>query len=1199
MNNYILMISEKPQASRRIAEALATSKVIKKENRGIYWFEFERKGKKHVCVPAVGHLFALDTVDTNGWNYPVFETKWVPSFLKRGSEFSRNYFKNIEELAKKASDFIVCCDYDIEGEVIGFNILRFLCNRNDAKRMKFSTLTKDELIESYENMMKHLDFGQAEAGLTRHYLDFIWGINTTRALTLALKSALKRGFAVVSTGRVQGPTLSIITQRELEIRNFKPVPFWQLELYCLVDGKVIVASYEKDKIWDKKEAEKVFNECKGKDAVITEIKKRKYKVSPPIPFDTTTLQTESYRCFGYSPTQTLNIAESLYTQGFISYPRTGSQKLPDKIGYKKILENLGKIKMFEKECEALLAKKELKPKEGKKSDPAHPAIYPTSQVPDLDKLTTQQKRVYELVVRRFLSVFGDPALRESMKVTLDVNKNNFIVTGQRTVKSGWTELYGKFATIKEQILPELKEGETLKVKELKMLDKETQPPGRYSQASVIKEMEKRGLGTKCLTGDCNIITSDFNEINLESMWKNSDFLCYNDGVEIRKLNTPISITLNEKSFDVEFIKPTLISKRKLKENERLLKIVTKGGDLKVTEDHPLYIYNDKIILKPAKDISKGEKLLSIILKNRFGKILVGENWFLKKDFKIRDGMYVHKFSSKKSLGISKDKLPIMWSSDLAWLLGYFFGDGSYNTPHYNGSHQIYFTTTEKKALKILRTRIKRIFGVTPKVYCIKNGRQYKVQCNAVISTLLADVFPEIKTKQKFNLPNEFVGDFLRGLFDADGNVHRRDIGNISIRGVKAVGHGVPRVKITLANKNIILWVKELLDKMGIKTVIHKESVKLGKKQFRCFTIRIGGRENVDKFAWKIGFDVDYKKATLYTGLLSDSLQYKRLKVCYDVVLALKKDELDKNGIIRVTNYSPYDIKEALKRLIKLKVVKRKRLSPYSHPPNRVLYKLVDNDYYLHALKANYNLISGDFYTSEVLKVEEIKPNDEFVYDISVLPTSPNFITNGAILVHNSTRAQILQTLYDRGYIVGKSIEVTGFGEHVTEVLNEYCPRILSEELTRKFEEEMELVNVGKKKREKIIEEAKKVLVDILEDFKKNEQKIGKGLSKAYIAFKEKQRRIGKCPQCGKDLIVIRSRRSGKRFVGCSGYKDGCRFSTPLPQAGMITTTDKTCKECGYPVIMVKLKGKRPFFSCINMKCPTKEKYQESKKKEKV
>jgi DNA topoisomerase-1 len=188
----------------------------------------------------------------------------------------------------------------------------------------------------------------------------------------------------------------------------------------------------------------------------------------------------------------------------------------------------------------------------------------------------------------------------------------------------------------------------------------------------------------------------------------------------------------------------------------------------------------------------------------------------------------------------------------------------------------------------------------------------------------------------------------------------------------------------------------------------------------------------------------------------------------------------------------------------------------------------------------------------------------------------------------------LQTLYDRGYVVGKSIEVTNFGEHVIEVLNEYCPRILSEELTRKFEEEMELVSEGKKKREKIIEEAEVILKDLLEDFKKNEDKIGKGLSKAYIAFKDKQRHVGKCPQCGKDLIVIRSRRTGKRFVGCSGYKDGCRFSTPLPQAGMITTTDKTCKECEYPVIMVKFKGKRPFFSCINMKCPTKEKYKKSK-----
>jgi DNA topoisomerase-1 len=169
---YTLLISEKPQAAKRIANALAEDKVKKITKRGAYWFEFSRNKKKHLIVPAVGHLLALDTAKGKGWDYPVFDVKWVPSYTKKGSEFTKKYFKNIETLAKKASEFVVCCDYDAEGEVIGYNILRFICKQKDAKRMKFSTLVKNDLTEAYENASSSLDFGQAEAGLTRHFLDF-------------------------------------------------------------------------------------------------------------------------------------------------------------------------------------------------------------------------------------------------------------------------------------------------------------------------------------------------------------------------------------------------------------------------------------------------------------------------------------------------------------------------------------------------------------------------------------------------------------------------------------------------------------------------------------------------------------------------------------------------------------------------------------------------------------------------------------------------------------------------------------------------------------------------------------------------------------------------------------------------------------------------------------------------------------------
>src|SRR3989442_1446795 len=229
---YTLIIAEKPDASRRIAEAIADRKPTVHENNGVNYYEFTVKGKKHFCVPAVGHLFGLYPSKKNnpgGWSYPVFDFEWGPTFKRKQTKWTEKYFRNIEELAKGASVFVDAADVDNEGEVLLYNILHFICGVDDAKRMKFSTLTKDELVESYKNVDPHLMRPMLESGLTRTALDALWGFNTTRALTLALKSQPEKGFAILSSGRVQSPTLNILLDRELEIRKFKPVPFWELQ----------------------------------------------------------------------------------------------------------------------------------------------------------------------------------------------------------------------------------------------------------------------------------------------------------------------------------------------------------------------------------------------------------------------------------------------------------------------------------------------------------------------------------------------------------------------------------------------------------------------------------------------------------------------------------------------------------------------------------------------------------------------------------------------------------------------------------------------------------------------------------------------------------------------------------------------------------------------------------------------------------
>ncbi|RLJ07162.1 MAG: DNA topoisomerase I, partial [Candidatus Aenigmatarchaeota archaeon] len=221
---YTLVIAEKPNAAKRIAEAIGKAKEIRK-GKVRYW-EVSWKGKQVLVVPAVGHLFILSEPGGR-WVYPVFKVEWKPVFeIEKEAGWTRPYFKLIQELAKGAEEFIAATDFDLEGSVIAYNILRFICGTEKAKRMKFSTLTSQELREAFERPLPELDWPQVFAGLTRHELDFYWGINLSRALTLALKSA--GGWKTLSIGRVQGPTLYLLFKRQAEIESFEPKPYWQI-----------------------------------------------------------------------------------------------------------------------------------------------------------------------------------------------------------------------------------------------------------------------------------------------------------------------------------------------------------------------------------------------------------------------------------------------------------------------------------------------------------------------------------------------------------------------------------------------------------------------------------------------------------------------------------------------------------------------------------------------------------------------------------------------------------------------------------------------------------------------------------------------------------------------------------------------------------------------------------------------------------
>ena len=182
-----------------------------------------------VVVPALGHLYTI-TSKQKGRGYPVFDYQWVPRYqAERGASRIRVWLKVIAQLAKDAEGFVDACDFDIEGSIIGYTILKYACGGKEAaaKRMKYSTLTKEELQESYTHLLPTLDFALVEAGLTRHEVDWLYGINLSRALTQAAQNCSGQ-YATLSTGRVQGPTLKFLEAREKTINCFVPTPYWTI-----------------------------------------------------------------------------------------------------------------------------------------------------------------------------------------------------------------------------------------------------------------------------------------------------------------------------------------------------------------------------------------------------------------------------------------------------------------------------------------------------------------------------------------------------------------------------------------------------------------------------------------------------------------------------------------------------------------------------------------------------------------------------------------------------------------------------------------------------------------------------------------------------------------------------------------------------------------------------------------------------------
>jgi DNA topoisomerase-1 len=486
-----LVVTEKNTSAKRIAEILSGRKLKMEKTYNLPVYTFKLNGTEVRCLGLRGHILKVDfPEDYRKWEEVEPKSLINATLIKVPTH--KQVIKALRKEAKNAQEIIVATDFDREGELIGFDVSQEVMKVNPSvkiKRARFSALTQGEIQKAFQNLEEpYVDL--AQAGEARQDIDLIWGATLTRFISLA-SSRLGKQF--LSVGRVQSPTLCILAQREKEIKEFKPRPYWQVKVELESQaGDRFWAQHRQERFWDEKEAKRVVDSLPQAGRV-SEVQRVEREIPPPAPFNTTSLLTAA-ASRGLAPARAMRLAENLYMQGYISYPRVDNTVYPKTLDLKELLKVLSKHEDYNHITELLLKKSKLTPTRGKKMSTDHPPIHPT-EVPDASQLRPGEWRLFDLVARRFLATLSDSAVGENTRVFINLGEEIFTLKGHRLLKEGWMLPY-PFNRRKEEELPALRKGEEVKLVQVKLEEKETQPPPRYTQGRLIKEMENLGLGTK-------------------------------------------------------------------------------------------------------------------------------------------------------------------------------------------------------------------------------------------------------------------------------------------------------------------------------------------------------------------------------------------------------------------------------------------------------------------------------------------------------------------------------------------------------------------------------------------------------------------------------------------------------------------------------------------------------------------------------
>ena len=487
-----LIISEKANAAKKIAQFLAEGPVKEGKHRSVPHHTFRWKGEECVSVGLKGHVLNPEYPDEySNWQKVEPSELIDAEILKSVSE--KGVANAVKSLAKKADRVVIATDFDREGELIGVEALSLVFEANPklvdhVERSRFSALTEGEVTRAFDDLVE-VSRELADAGEARQDIDLIWGATLTRWVSRATK---RYGSAFLSVGRVQSPTLVLIAERERERRAFVPVPYWELDATLKNGGGPFSVRHAHGRFKEEAAALKAFANLTD-SATVTEVKQKSATRPPPTPFNTTGFLTAA-ASLGIGPSRAARIAEDLYTDGYISYPRTDNTVYPRSLDLREVLGHLKRVEGVVPYAEKLLASGKLSPTRGKRETTDHPPIYPTGWA-SKKALRDDRWKIYQLVVRRFLATLSGPA--KTLRTTLRFESGGEPLTTSGTVvtEEGWLGVYfyGRRA---DEELPRLNEGEEVELVEAEVIGKETQPPGRYGQGRLITVMEDLGLGTK-------------------------------------------------------------------------------------------------------------------------------------------------------------------------------------------------------------------------------------------------------------------------------------------------------------------------------------------------------------------------------------------------------------------------------------------------------------------------------------------------------------------------------------------------------------------------------------------------------------------------------------------------------------------------------------------------------------------------------